>query len=178
MTIAKTVVVLAGLLTATSCMRNDSASNDRQTDIPRGGATTETVTSTAHATTPLEPKQPLNHVERADQLIGEQVLTADNQSTGKMDDFVIDQDSGRILFAIVGMGGVLGIGETRVAVPPGLFIEAKKGSVEINSDKHKLARAPQVSADVEKQPTADFLKQVYGYFGQRAWWEGLSPASV
>ncbi len=173
MRIANTSVILLAMLTATSCMRSQKQANN-----PQGGAATEASSSAPQATTPPESEQPLNNVERADQLIGEQVLTSDHLRTGKIDDFVIDQDSGRILYAIVGIGGVLGVGETRVAVPPTLFIEAKKGTVQVNVDKHKLTRAPQVPNDMEKRPTSDFLSNVYGYFGQKATWQGPTSAAA
>ena len=167
------------LVTFTGCM-----SNQRQANTFPGAATTDTsvstpqVTATAPATLPREANQPLNNVERADQLIGQDVLTSDNQRVGKIDDFVIDQDSGKILYAIVGIGGVLGVGETRVAVPPPLFTNAKKGTVQINVDKHKLTRAPQLTKDLEKKPTPDFLSNSYGYFGQKAWWQEPSGTAA
>lgn len=165
--------ILLALLTAAGCMRNQ-----RQTNPSAGGGATDTGTTVAQAATPPEADQPLSNVERADQLIGEQVLTSDHLRSGKIDDFVIDQDSGRILYAIVGIGGVLGVGETRVAVPPTLFTEAKKGTVQVNVDKHKLARAPQVPSDIDKHPTEDFLNNTYGYFGQKPAWQGPSSTAA
>ena len=166
-------VILAAMLSANGCMRHEQQANN-----PQDGSAGQTGTGTAQATTPPESGQPLNNLERANQLIGEQVLTADHLNTGKLDDFVIDQDSGRVLYAIVGIGGVLGVGETRLAVPPGVFIEAKKGAVQINADKNKLTNAPQIPPDIEKRPTADFLSKDYGYFGQKASWQGPSTAAA
>lgn len=165
--------MLAAALSATGCMRHQQQSNQGQ-----GGTGGLAGTGAAQATAPPESAQALNNVERADQLIGQPVLTADHLHTGKIDDFVVDQDSGRILYAIVGIGGVLGVGETRVAVPPGLFISAKKGTVQVNVDKNKLTSAPQIPSDIEKRPTADFLSQDYGYFGQSASWQGPSTAAA
>jgi sporulation protein YlmC with PRC-barrel domain len=148
--------------------------NNRQmADQQQGAATSpEFSPTTGHATTTQAAAQPpmtertLNNVERADKLIGETVLTSDHQRAGKLEDFVVDQDTGNILYAIVGIGGVLGVGETRVAVPAALFTEARKGSVQLNVDKNKLSRAPQVTRDVGKEINADYLSNVYGYYGQ------------
>lgn len=171
------IAAAAILAMITGCMRNERQANSLQ-----GAAMTDTSVGTAQATAtptatlPPEANRPLNNVERADQLIGQAVLTSDHQQVGKIDDFVIDQDSGKILYAIIGIGGVLGVGETRVAVPTALFTNARKGSVQINVDKHKLTRAPQLTKDVEQKPTADFLGKSYGYFGQKAWWQ--EPSSI
>lgn len=173
MKIASTGVVIVALLSAGGCMRGQ-----KQANSPEGGSATGAEAGVPTATTRPESGQPLDNIERADRLLGEQVLTVDHLHSGKIDDFVIDQDSGRILYAVVGIGGVLGIGETRVAVPPALFIEAKNGTVQIDVDKTKLTRAPQVPSDVEKRPTADFLGKAYGYFGQQAWWQGPATAAA
>jgi sporulation protein YlmC with PRC-barrel domain len=171
MKLANGTAILLSMLTTAGCMRSQ-----RQADLPQGGTAGIVNSTRAQATAPPEADQALNRVERADKLIGEEVLTSDHLKTGKIDNFVIDQDSGQILYAIVGIGGVLGVGETRVAVPPTLFIEAKKGNVELNVDKHKLTRAPQVDRAVDKAPQADFLNRVYGYYGQPATWNQTSAA--
>jgi len=164
------MLVALSLAVVTGCMHNSKQANDQ----PAGGG--EVGSTVAQATAPLEAEQPLNHVERADKLIGEEVLTSNHLKTGKIDDFVVDQDSGQILYAIVGIGGVLGVGETRVAVPPNAFIEAKKGMVQINVDKRKLTSAPQVPSDMDKAD-ANFLSNVYGYYGLPAQWNRTSSSA-
>lgn len=166
MRITNTIAIVAALVYATGCMHTKEAGREQ------GGAATEQGIGGARATQPPEAEQPLNHVDRAQQLIGEAVLTSDHLRTGKIDNFVIDQESGRILYAIIGIGGVLGVGETRVAVPPEAFIEAKKGTVELKVDKNKLAGAPQVPGNANDSRKADFVSKVYSYFGQKGWWQG------
>ncbi len=170
MKVINAATLLMTLLIVPGCLRGQRSPSQAQ-----GGSAPETGSTTAQATAPPEAAQPLNHVERADQLIGQEVLTSDHLRTGKIDNFIVDQDSGQILYAVVGIGGILGVGETKVAVPPEAFIDAKKGSVEINVDKRKLTQAPQVSHDALKAPKADFLSNVYGYFGQKATWQQTGP---
>jgi sporulation protein YlmC with PRC-barrel domain len=173
-------VIAISLATATGCMHGQKQA-DRQ--HPSGAAEVDSNVApptapeqVAQATTPPEAQHPLNHVERADKLIGEGVLTSDHLRAGKIEDFVVDQGSGQILYAIVGIGGVLGVGETRVAVPPGLFIEARNGMVQIKDDKHKLTGAPQIPKAAD-QVDAKYLSNVYGYFGQPATWAGTSSSA-
>jgi len=172
MKIIRTATIVLPMLIAAGCMHNQTQANRQSSaEIELGSTATP-------ATVPTDFEQPLNHIERADKLIGEEVVTSDHLSSGKIDNFVIDQDSGQILYAIVGIGGVLGVGETRVAVPPAIFTEAKKGMVELNVDKHKLTRAPQVTRESEKAIKTDFVGNVYGYFGRPATWQGLSSTST
>jgi sporulation protein YlmC with PRC-barrel domain len=177
----RNATVLAVLLaTVTGCMHGQKQADRQQpvgaAEVDSNVARPTAPQEVAQATTPPETEHPLNHVERADKLIGEGLLTSDHLSTGKIEDFILDQGSGQILYAIIGIGGVLGVGETRVAVPPEAFGEAKKGMVQINADKHKLTSAPQIPKAGD-QVDAQYLSSVYGYFGQPATWQGTSPSA-
>ena len=52
---------------------------------------------------------------RASQLIGQPVYNDHNQNIGKVDDLIVGRD--KVLFAIVGVGGFLGMGQHLVATP-------------------------------------------------------------
>lgn len=53
---------------------------------------------------------------RASKLIGRDIVNEANETVGKIDDLVITRDD-RVLYAIVSVGGFLGMGERLVAVP-------------------------------------------------------------
>src|SRR5947208_16266006 len=61
----------------------------------------------------------LGQVERANKLIGKTVYSSDNQKLGKIENFVVDLESGRIIYAVVGTG-VLGVVGKDYAVAPGI----------------------------------------------------------
>jgi len=76
--------------------------------------------------------------------IGTPVVGKDGQQVGKVANLVFDQN-GRIELAVIGIGGVLGIGEKEVAVP----FEAVKSEVKdgrhvfaIDATKEQLKDAP------------------------------------
>ncbi|MBB4041484.1 sporulation protein YlmC with PRC-barrel domain [Microvirga flocculans] len=52
----------------------------------------------------------------ASDLIGTRVISANNESIGDINDVILGRD-GRVMAAVVGVGGFLGIGEKDVAVP-------------------------------------------------------------
>src|SRR5438105_1016716 len=48
------------------------------------------------------------NLERVNKLIGKDVMSSDNQKIGKIDNLILDLESGRVLYAVVGSGGILG----------------------------------------------------------------------
>jgi sporulation protein YlmC with PRC-barrel domain len=142
----------------------------------------------------LQSSKSLGQVERANKLIGREVIGSDSQKLGKLDNLIVDLESGRILYAVIGSGGVAGVGEKKFAVSPGVFTEMQAPSeskklpfehgpdLRANIDKAKLNGAPQFTKDIDKDmelSKADFLNQVYQYFGETAWWQGANaPASA
>jgi sporulation protein YlmC with PRC-barrel domain len=50
-------------------------------------------------------------------LVGMRVYTEDGKNAGEIDHLVVDVKSGQVTHAIVGMGGLAGIGERHVVVP-------------------------------------------------------------
>ena len=116
----------------------------------------------------------LGQVERAEKVLGKRVDGSDGEKLGKIDDLVVDLQSGRILYAIVGSGGVLGAGEKKRAVPPELFTGSGE-SFRLNVDKQKFNSAPEYTREIDKalkEGQSDFAKGAYTYFGQSPWWEG------
>jgi len=117
----------------------------------------------------------LGQVAMANQVYGHQVLGSDNQKIGNLNNLVVDLESGRILY------GVIGTGKNRVAVPPQVFTQTKPSANElrVNVDKQKVDGAPQFDP-IDKAGdwgSAAFVNQVYSYFGKSPWWQGSAPAN-
>jgi putative membrane protein len=72
-------------------------------------AATQQQGSMEQATTQSE--QPVS----VDQVLGSRVFNAEGQEVGAIEDLVLDQN--QIAYAVVSVGGLLGLGEKRVAVP-------------------------------------------------------------
>ena len=122
----------------------------------------------------------LGDVERANKLIGKTVFSSDNQKVGKIENLVVDLESGRVLYAVIGTGP-LGIGGHDYAVTPGIFTETRGDTVHLSVDKAKFNGAPEFTRDIDKPEQinqAGFVNQVHQYFGQSAWWKGNAPADT
>ena len=127
-----------------------------------------------------EQHKGLGQLERANKLVGKEVISSDNQKLGKIDNIVVDLQSGRILYAVVGSGGVLGAGEKKRALAPGVFQEATGDVLHINMDKSKFETAPMFTKEIDKDTElgkATFVNQVYQHCGQSAWWQGPSSSA-
>lgn len=121
----------------------------------------------------------LGNIERADRLIGTEVRTSDNERAGKIHDFVVDLESGRVLYVVVATGGVLGIGDRHVAVPPGAFSDVTSRRAQLSADRQTLTDAPQYSDKEDRRDEmrkVSFVSRVNEHFGQQKWWEGPTPA--
>ncbi|MGN6553693.1 MAG: PRC-barrel domain-containing protein [Verrucomicrobiota bacterium] len=113
----------------------------------------------------------LSNPELVNKITGREVRNNDNQRLGKVEDLVVDLESGRILYTVVSVGGFLGIGDRQIAVPPSAVTEKGK-QLRLDADKDKLMDAPQFSQneDVKTQLTPQFVSRVNEYFGQSSSW--------
>jgi sporulation protein YlmC with PRC-barrel domain len=79
---------------------------------------------------------------RASEVIGTNVTNASNESLGEIKDLVADQ-SGRVRYAVLSFGGVMGIGDKLFAVPmDSLHTKADQQKFVLNVTKDHLKNAP------------------------------------
>lgn len=167
-------LIIYGVLTALglTAAYTSAGADDRTTTSTRE-------TSTYQRTSSKVNDKTLGDLEKANKLIGKTVLSSDNQKLGKIEDIIVDLESGRALYAVVGSGGILGAGEKKFAVAPGAFTETQGSDAHLNIDKAKFQAAPEFTKEIDKDTElgkADFVSQVYQYFGQPAWWQGNASA--
>jgi hypothetical protein len=83
---------------------------------------------------------------RASDAIGQNVYNRANEKIGDVEEILIDGD-GRVLAAVVGVGGFLGMGEHKVAVTYRSFQMTRdasgKAKLVVDIDKTTLKNAPQ-----------------------------------
>ena len=76
---------------------------------------------------------------RASELIGRPVSNG-TENIGKIDDLIVGRD--KVLFAIIGVGGFLGIGERLVAVPYNSLAVTSKSIVLRGATKAAVGKLP------------------------------------
>jgi sporulation protein YlmC with PRC-barrel domain len=85
---------------------------------------------------------------RASDLIGKSVDAARQEDIGEVADLIVDANSGRIGYAVLSIGGFLGIGERLVVYPADRLQVAEDGeSVRVSATRDELRRARSFERD-------------------------------
>jgi sporulation protein YlmC with PRC-barrel domain len=108
----------------------------------------------------------------ASTLSGDKVRNPQGEDLGKVEDFMLDLDSGRIVYAVLSFGGVMGVGNKLFAVPPAaLTIDKEEKCLVLDVDKGQLERAPGFDKDNWPDLADPRLgSEIYSYYGRRPYW--------
>ncbi len=109
---------------------------------------------------------------RAKTVIGTNVSDATGEKIGTIEDIVLDKLSNNIVFAIVGFGGFLGMGEKYHPIPwSALKYDEREGGYVVNVSKEVLKAAPADSIDalVAGNATA-YRDRSYDYYKATRYW--------
>ena len=108
----------------------------------------------------------------ASTLSGDKVVNRQNEDLGKIDDFMIDLDSGCVAYAVLSHGGIMGLGDKLFAIPmQALMLDEDRKEFVLDISKDRLQNAP--SFDKDNWPdSADqmFIDRVYDYYGYKPSW--------
>ena len=78
-----------------------------------------------------------------EKIIGSKVMNLKGETLGKIEDVVVDIDTGRILYAVLDFGGFLGIGDKLFPVPwKSLAALPSEGIFFLDRSKEQLEKAP------------------------------------
>ena len=101
------------------------------------------------------------------------VRNAAGENLGKIEDLMIDLNTGRIAFAVLSFGGFLKMGNKLFAIPwEALKIDAVKKEFILNANKNQLEQA--TGFDKDNWPDmADptFGSTLYHHYGFKPYWE-------
>jgi sporulation protein YlmC with PRC-barrel domain len=111
-------------------------------------------------------------VYKATEVIGMNVRNTKNESLGEIEDIVVDSSAGDIRYAVVSVGGFLGINERYIAVPWGAFdYDSSTHKLILNADKERVKQAP----GFDKNNWPNFADQSWGgeihrYYNEQPYW--------
>ncbi|HZN23190.1 MAG TPA: PRC-barrel domain-containing protein [Burkholderiales bacterium] len=104
---------------------------------------------------------------------GETVVNNQGETVGEVEEIMLDVRSGRIAYAVLSVGGFLGIGEKYFAIPWRAFtMDTDNHRFILDVDKQRLENAP--GFDKDHWPSmADqtWATQVHTYYSTRPYWE-------
>ena len=93
------------------------------------------------------PASRLSQVQRASQLMGTTVKNQQDEKLGKVDNMLVDVQSGRIVAVVVSSGGFLGMGDELSPVPPtALRYNAERDTLQLDTTKELMKAAPHFQA--------------------------------
>src|SRR5688572_12059709 len=88
-------------------------------------------------------KKQVTEVNKASSFIGMAVKNTDNQDVGKINDLVFDPEQGKISYAVLSIGGILGVGDKLVASPiTSLKPQPGQKYLVLNMQKSQIEAAP------------------------------------
>lgn len=112
------------------------------------------------------------YIQKANDLKGMKVVNPEGEDLGKIEELMIDCDNGKIAYAVLSFGGVLGFGDKLFAVPwDALEVLATKNEIVLSVDKEMLEQAP--GFDKNNWPdVADrrWQEEVYTYYNFHPYW--------
>jgi sporulation protein YlmC with PRC-barrel domain len=104
----------------------------------------------------------------ASEIKGARVINLQNEDIGDIDELLIEPATGQVRFAVVSVGGFLGLGSTRVAVPWSAFqIVTERGKIKYTLDatRERLEKAPRVQGkNYERLYPADAAEPIFVYW--------------
>lgn len=124
--------------------------------------------------------QTTNTLLSGSELEGAEVRNLQNQDVGDIEEILLDPSSGRVRFAVLNVGGFLGLGETHVAVPWNAFRVTKEGStakIVLDATKERLEKAPRVEGKkYDRLYTRQDAEPTFVYWGIT--WYDIDPVST
>ena len=109
---------------------------------------------------------------QATSIIGSRVRNQDSENVGKIEDFVIDMETGRIAYAVLSFGGFLGMGDKLFAVPfqsMQFDVEDEEFILDVNIER--LKNAPGFDrSHWPKMGEREWGSKIHAYYGQKPYW--------
>ena len=107
----------------------------------------------------------------ASKVKGTAVYNTAGDNIGQVEDIILDKTSNNIMFAVLGFGGFLGVGEKYHPIPwSALTYDETKGGYVVNLDKRQLENAPTMDPDDDFEWTPDYGRRVDKYYGAPTYW--------
>lgn len=112
------------------------------------------------------PATRLGHVQKASKVMGLPVKNQQDEKLGKVNNLLVDVQSGRIVAVVVSSGGFLGLGDELSAVPPtALTFNAERDALQLDATKEMMSSAPHFKSN----EWPDFNKATYSDSVYRAY---------
>jgi sporulation protein YlmC with PRC-barrel domain len=104
-------------------------------------------------------------------LAGDSVINAREEKLGKIEDIMIDVTTGRVAYAVLSFGGLLGVGDKLFAIPwTAMSLDEERKCFVLDVDKELLKDAP--GFDKNNWPdlsSEEYASTIHSHYGQKGW---------
>jgi sporulation protein YlmC with PRC-barrel domain len=117
----------------------------------------------------------------ADTLLGNDVYNRKGEDLGDIKEIMLDMASGRVAYAVLSFGGVLGIGDKLFAVPwEALKLDTKNKRFTMDVDKERLEMAPGFDKDRWPDMAEEtWSREIHSFYGTKPYTpESIQPYST
>jgi uncharacterized protein YrrD len=104
---------------------------------------------------------------------GETVVNRQGETLGEIEEIMLDVRSGRIAYAVMSVGGFLGLGEKYFAIPWRAFtMDTDRKQFILDADKARLESAPGFDkAHWPSMADETWATRIHEYYSTRPYWE-------
>jgi hypothetical protein len=107
----------------------------------------------------------------SDKVDGTAVYGPDQKKIGSVERVMIDKQSGKVAYAVIGYGGFLGMGEDHYPTPwSNLRYDTNLGGYLVNFTKDQLDKAPKYANENDWNWSRENDKRVYDYYRTPPYW--------
>jgi len=120
-----------------------------------------------------DPEKRYRRVLAASTLAGDLVRNHENDDIGRIEEIMIDLVNGRVAYAVMAFGGVLGMGNKLFAVPwSALKVDEDRRCFILNVSRAQLDNAPGFSKDHWPDlADPDWQQQINRHYGTESYWD-------
>lgn len=108
----------------------------------------------------------------ASTLKGDKVRNPRGEDLGNLEEIMLDLDTGRVAYAVLSFGGLLGMGDKLFAIPwQALNVDTENEEISLDISKKTLENAPGFDKnDWPRTFNREWATKVYTHYGYKPYW--------